>query len=64
MSVKFKQVGQNLILVEGSGKKQEKYTLKVADKEERDALLTKIKGYIKKVDNSKSTLVVKKILKL
>jgi hypothetical protein len=61
MSVKYKQVGQNLIIsVKEKGSAETKYSLKVADKEEREALVNKIKGYVKKVNNSGSELVVTK----
>lgn len=60
--IQFKQTGQNLTLVyqKTARSKPEKYSVKVADKEERDAMLTKIKGYIKKHEITKSELVAEK----
>lgn len=60
--LKYKQVGKTLILVrkENSRSKSVKYTLTVKDKNERDVLVNKIKGYIKKIDASESELVVAK----
>lgn len=59
---KFMQKGKTLILTykETPKSKAEKYRITVADKEERDALVKKIKGYATKINTSKSDLVVVK----